>query len=142
MKGIHLLYLQGSVCLSPLTYTVVTESRQFRQSPSMGRMLHGILWIPTIQRTHNTHSNKPSSLLLSHIALESHEAPTVVAVTLKRSKTDSFRLGVTLFLGKTGDVVCPVKSLVSYLAMRHKDHGPLLVFQDGSYLTRPRLYLL
>ena len=86
-----------------------------------------------------TNFDPQSTLLLSDIALDSHEAPAVVAVTLKRSKTDPFRLGVTLFLGKTGDVVCPVKSLASYLAMRHKGHGPLFVFQDGSYLTRPKL---
>ena len=60
-----------------------------------------------------TNFDPQSTLLLSDIALDSHEAPAVVAVTLERSKTDPFRLGVTLFLGKTGDVVCPVKSLAS-----------------------------
>lgn len=39
-----------------------------------------------------------STLLLSDIALDTHNNPTTLAVTLKQSKTDPFRLGVTLFM--------------------------------------------
>ena len=80
-----------------------------------------------------------STLLLSDIALDTHNNPTTLAVTLKQSKTDPFRLGVTLFMGRTGDIVCPVKALTSFLAVRPKGHGPLFTYQDGSYLTRARL---
>ena len=82
-----------------------------------------------------------STLLLSDIALDTHNHPTMLAVTLKQSKTDPFRLGVTLFMGRTDDIVCPVKALTSYLAVRPKGHGPLFTFQDGSYLTRARLVI-
>ena len=57
------------------------------------------------------------TLLLSDIALDTHNNPTMLAVTLKQSKTDPFRLGVTLFMGRTDDIVCPVKALTSYLAV-------------------------
>ena len=80
-----------------------------------------------------------STLLLSDIALDTHNNPTMLAVTLKQSKTDPFRLGVTLFMGRTGDIVCPVKGLTSFLGVRPKGHGPLFTYQGGSYLTRAQL---
>ena len=82
------------------------------------------------------------TLLLSDIALDTHNNPTMLAVTLKQSKTDPFRLGVTLFMGRTDDIVCPVKALTSYLAVRPQGHGPLFTFQDGSYVPRaPRVVI-
>ena len=78
-------------------------------------------------------------LLVSDVAFDTHRNPSVVAVTIKCSTTDPFRLGVSLFLGWAVDVVCPVKSVASFLAMRIKANGPLFTFQDGSYLTRGRL---
>ena len=83
--------------------------------------------------------NQSTVLLVSDVAFNTHLNPSVVAVTIKCSKTDPFRSGVTLFLGRTADVVCPVKSLASFLAVRVKASGPLFTFQDGSYLTRGRL---
>ena len=78
-------------------------------------------------------------LLVSDVAFDTHFNPSVVAVTIKCSKIDPFRLGVTLFLRRTVDVVCPVKSVASFPAVRIKANGPLFTFQDGSYLTRSRL---
>ena len=78
-------------------------------------------------------------LLVSDVAFNTHLNPSVVAVTIKCSKSDPFRSGFTLFLGRTADVVCPVKSLASFLAVRVKASGPLFTFQGGSYLTRGRL---
>ena len=60
----------------------------------------------------------------------------MLAVTLKQSKTDPFRLRVTLLMGRTDNIVCPVQALTSYLVVRPKGHGLLFAFQDGSYLTR------
>ena len=81
----------------------------------------------------------PDSLSPRDIAVDSHSSPSCITVCLKRSKTDPFGAGTMLHLGATGTVLCPVSSLLGYLAVRPPAHGPLFVFQDGSTLSRPRL---
>ena len=63
---------------------------------------------------------------------------SVMYVTLKRSKTDQLRKGVTLVLGKTDQVLCPVSSMMSYLVVRGSSPGPLFIYSDKSFLTRDR----
>ena len=52
------------------------------------------------------------------------------------SKTDPFRRGFSIFLGKTDSDVCPVAALLSYLAKRGLAPGPLFRLDDGRPLTR------
>ena len=59
--------------------------------------------------------------------------------TIKQSKTDPFRKGVNLFLGRTLVDLCPVESLLNYLVVRSSKDGPLFIFKDGRPLTRQRL---
>lgn len=63
----------------------------------------------------------------------------MVHVTIKQSKTDPFRKGVNLFLGRTGTEICPVQALLGYMVGRGARKGPLFIFRDGRYLTRQRL---
>ena len=72
------------------------------------------------------------------IALDNPRTPTMVRVTIKQSKTDPFRKGINLFLGKTSTEVCPVTALLNYLVVRGKRKGPLFLFEDGRFLTRQR----
>ena len=48
---------------------------------------------------------------LSDIALDSKHIPSVIQVTIKQSKTDPFRQGVQLCLGKTDKEICPVNAI-------------------------------
>lgn len=77
-------------------------------------------------------------LCITDIALDSHVAPTKLFLTIKASKTDPFRQGVTITLGKTGQQLCPMTSILPYLAQRGAKPGPLFCFADGSFLTRKR----
>ena len=45
-------------------------------------------------------------LSLVDIALDDKNNPTVIQVTIKQSKTDPFRQGADLYLGKTGKDIC------------------------------------
>ena len=81
----------------------------------------------------------PDMLSPEHIAVDSHRAPTHMAVHLRTSKTDPFVAGTTLHLGFTGDTLCPVTAVLGYLAIHPPSPGPLLLFEDGSTLLRPRL---
>ena len=62
----------------------------------------------------------------------------MVRVKLKASKTDPFRVGVDMFVGKTGGPLCPVTDMVDYLVARRAGPDPIFIFQDGRPLTRTR----
>ena len=81
-------------------------------------------------------------LSLQDVALDSRTTPTIVWLMIKQSKTDSFRKGVKLCLGRTDAVVCPVKALLTYLAIRGNSPGCLFLFKDQTPLTRTRFKTL
>ena len=78
----------------------------------------------------------PTMLSPTDIRVDSHVNPQCLAVHLRQSKTDPFGAGVTLYLGRTGDVLCPVTSVLAYLAIRQATPGPLFIFRDGIPLSR------
>ena len=75
-------------------------------------------------------------LSLGDVALDSRTAPTIVWLTIKQSKTDPFRKGAKLCLGRTESAVCPIKALLSYLAIWKTAPGPLFISENGVPLTR------
>ena len=79
-----------------------------------------------------------NSLCLGDLAVDNHQTPSIVKVQLKQSKTDPFRKGVAIFLGRTQADLCPVSAILAYVAVRPAVAGPLFVFKDGSFLTRER----
>lgn len=46
-------------------------------------------------------------LSVGDVAVDSHEHPSQLAVTLRSSKTDQFGQGVTITIGKTDNALCP-----------------------------------
>ena len=80
-------------------------------------------------------------LSLSDVSLDSHSNPSVLRVHIKQSKTDPFRHGVDIFVGKTLSSICPVSALTAYLVVRGPQPGPLFLFRDGSTLSRQKLVL-
>ena len=77
-----------------------------------------------------------SHLSLSDVSVDSRMEPSMIRIYIKQSKTDPFRQGVHLCLGRTGNAICPVTSLLSYLIIRKGTPGPLFVMENGQYLTR------
>ena len=71
--------------------------------------------------------------------LDSDRDPKAIVVRIKASKTDPFRRGVTLYLGRTGNELCPVAALLAYVSAPGMEPGPLFVFEDGTPLTRDAL---
>ena len=61
-------------------------------------------------------------------------------VRLKVSKTDPFRKGQTIVIGRANSNLCPISAMVAYLESRppFPNPGPLFTFQSGSFLTRGR----
>ena len=77
-------------------------------------------------------------LSLADLAVDSRERPTMLRVRLKTSKTDPFRKGVDVFVGKTGSELCPLEAMLAYLKVRGWKKGPLFILRNGQALTRPR----
>ena len=75
-------------------------------------------------------------LTLSDITLDSRHSPQIIQVNIKQSKTDPFRQGITLSLGRTDHKICPVKAIVPFLAASGKGPGPLFQLQNQQMLTR------
>ena len=78
-------------------------------------------------------------LNLADISVDSHATPSMVCLQIKQSKTDPFRQGVEVFLGRTYAAVCPVEAIIGYIAVRASSPGPLFVLQSGTPLTRSYL---
>ena len=82
--------------------------------------------------------DRETRLCFEDIAVDNKKSPSRLFVLIKHSKTDPFRQGVTLVLGRTGKLLCPVAAMMHYLSIRGSCSGPLFRFGDGSLLTRGR----
>ena len=71
-----------------------------------------------------TEYNPEGHLSEGDISLHSLTEPSVVRVHIKASKTDPFHKGVIVYLGRTGNELCPVVAVATYLAVRARQPGP------------------
>ena len=91
--------------------------------------------------TCSNHFNPNLHLTTSDIRFfPSFTSPHYMTVEIKASKTDPFRKGMTLVIGKTSQVTCPVNAMKKYLDTIPKScKGPLFVYANGKRLTRQHL---
>ena len=85
------------------------------------------------------HFDAGGHLSFKDISTDEKTPPQTLAVRIKQSKTDQFRVGVSIFLSKTGAELCPVSALLAYLVQRGPGDGHLFRFNNGQPLTRSRL---
>jgi len=71
----------------------------------------GLLRVSEFITSSPNHVNLSTDLLLSDIAIDNHVSPQVIRITLKQSKTDQYRQGTHVYLGRISHQVCPVKAL-------------------------------
>lgn len=70
------------------------------------------------------------------LAVDSSSSPTCLRVRIKASKTDPFRKGCFIHIGRGNPPLCAIEAMLPYLAARGNRPGPLFLFQNGSPLTR------
>ncbi len=80
-------------------------------------------------------------LCFGDVSVDDIAAPGIVKLRLKASKTDPFRKGVEIVLGRTHTALCPVTALLSYLAIRGNRPGFLFLFEDDRPLTKAHFIL-
>ena len=71
-------------------------------------------------------------LNLSDLAVDSHTNHSVIQLAIKQSKTDPFRQGINIFLGKI---------IVDYITVCSPNPGPLFMLSTGAPLTRGYLVM-
>lgn len=86
----------------------------------------------------NTAYDDGAHLSFQDVTVDSLDNPQLLKVRVKASKTDPFRVGVDIYIGRTNCPLCPVASVLSYMTIRGSRPGPLFAFSDGSPLTRAR----
>ena len=94
----------------------------------------GELTVPTI-----TTFDPSWHLTPQDVMVDSKTEPTCLFVKIKGSKTDQTRQGITLCVGRTYNELCPVAAVLTYLARRTVDEGPLFILASGQPLTRQKL---
>ena len=68
-----------------------------------------------------------------------HSNTTYMIIRMKASKTDPFRCGRNIIIGKTGLPICPVAAMAKYLSINKHVGGPLFSYRSSKALTKARL---
>lgn len=77
-------------------------------------------------------------LTFGDVLVDSTTEPSYIQVKIKASKTDPFRKGVSVYLGRTHQEICPVAAILSFMVYRGSDSGTFFRYGDGRPLTYPR----
>jgi len=81
-------------------------------------------------------SYNPSSYLsLKDVAIDNRKVPRILQLTLKKSKTDTFKQGSKVYVGATDNIICPIKAILAYLTKRTDQPGPLFITKEGKGWT-------
>ena len=88
----------------------------------------------------NLASFSPSIHLgLADVAIDSMSSPSCLRLRIKASKTDPFRKGCFLHIGRDEFPLCAIRSLLAYLTLRGDAPAPLFLFRDRRPLSRALL---
>ena len=84
--------------------------------------------------------NSPAFDPATHLTFDDNNVdditkPTLLKLRLKASKTDPFRKGVDIGVGKTNNKLCPVTAVLAYLALRGNGPGFLFRFRVDKYTS-------
>ena len=77
-------------------------------------------------------------LNFNDIAADNPNSPNIMQIRIKASKTDPFRHGVNIHIGRTNNSLCPVSALLNYLIARGTAPGLLFHFKDNAPLTKSK----
>ena len=84
----------------------------------------------------STRNPDECTLSVADVSVDSRLNPQLLTVLIYRSKTDQSGSGSRLYLGRAGNILCPISAVLSYLAIRP---STLFIFQDGTPLSRSKL---
>ena len=89
--------------------------------------------------TVNSPFDSASHLSPEDFQVDSRSNPTCMRVQVKCSKTDPFRQGCCIYLGRGRSSICPISAITAYLTLHGGSPGPFFLHMDGSSLTHQTL---
>ena len=113
----------------------IMEGGRYAKMLHVGSFMPVLLQVPAVwgdSVPSGSHFDPGWHLGVQDVCTNSHTAPSRIEVILKGSKTDPFCQGHTLHIGVTGRRICPVAALLTYLAARGANHGPLFVWMGST----------
>ena len=82
------------------------------------------------------HYDASIHLSYSDLAVDDPANPSVISMLIKKSKTVQGRRGAKIYLGKTGDSLCPIAAMEAYLSVRRSSSGPLFQWESRIPLSK------
>ena len=70
------------------------------------------------------------------VSVNNVEQLSLLNAHLKFSKCDRFRKGIDIFVGSTGNKICPILACLAYITVRGSSPGPFFCLEDVSPLTK------
>ena len=110
---------------------------RFRQHNVMGSLLSrvfGFLHGGEFMLPDGTPFNSTAHLTPADVVVDSHQNPSMIAVRIKKCKTDQFGQSTTVYIRKTSTALCPVTAILCYLAIRPSEI--VFVTEDGQPMTK------
>ena len=90
-------------------------------------MFFGFLHTGEVVVPSNTGFSSNFHLAVGDISMDSHSSPSYLVVCIKVSKTDPFRQGLNIYLGRTDNDLYPVIAILRYMAQRGAMAGPFFM---------------
>ena len=128
LRGIHRVQPKKKVARLPVTPAILAKIKQgLDQDPGfestmlwaaccMGFFWFSALWGFMLQDA--ARFDTTVHLTVPDIAVDNPTNPSICrSITIKKSKTDQFCNGTTIYLGKTSQNICPVAAVLQYLAV-------------------------
>ena len=75
--------------------------------------------------------DSPVHLTVDDVAVDSHASSSLMRLRQKQSKTDPFRHGVDIHLGRSDAAPCPVTAMLAYPALHGAVPGPLFYLRTA-----------
>ena len=98
--------------------------------------MYVLLWIHEGRRASSPFGDPSYHLAFGNVLIDSRTTPSYLVVKLKASKTDPFRQGVQIYLGRTDGELCPIGAILNYMVKRGAGDGSFFSFGHGRLLTR------
>ena len=108
---------------------------------AMGSSMYVLLWLyeaGELVVPSDSGFDPSCHLTAGDVLVNNRSSPRYLVVNVKASKTDPFRQGVQIHLGRTYSELCPVTAILLYMVKKGTSDGPFFRFEDGRYLTRDR----
>ena len=77
-------------------------------------------------------------LTAQDLQVDAEVNPSSLRVRIKSSKTNPFRQGCFIYVGRGQAPLCPISAILAYLHLRGLSSGPLFIDTHGRTLTRSR----